>query len=56
MKILHILKKAPDASTRKIIEIQSAGNQVKIIELYLGNISYDGLIDDVFSHDKVFCW
>lgn len=56
MKILHILKKAPDASTKKIIEVQSAGNQVKTVELYKGNVSYDALIADVFSFDKVFCW
>jgi hypothetical protein len=56
VKILHVLKKAPDASTKKIIEIQSAGNQVKTIELYKGGISYDKLVADVFAHDKVFCW
>jgi hypothetical protein len=56
MKILHILKKAPDASTKKIIETQAAGNQAKTIELFKGNVSYDSLIADVFSHDRVFCW
>jgi hypothetical protein len=56
MKILHILKKTPDASTRKIIEVHGAGNQVKTVELYKGTVSYDALIADIFSHDKVFCW
>jgi len=56
MKILHILKKTPDASTKKIIEIQTAGHQVTTIELFKGGVSYDKLIADVFSHDKVFCW
>jgi hypothetical protein len=56
MKILHILKKAPDASTKKIIELQASGNQVTMIELYKGGISYDKLVADVFTHDKVFCW
>ncbi len=56
MKILHILKKTPDASTKKIIEIQSAGNQVTTIELHKGGVAYDKLVADVFSHDKVFCW
>jgi len=56
MKILHIMKKAPDASTKKIMEIQAAGNQVKMIELYKGNVSYDKLVEDVFSYDKIFCW
>lgn len=56
VKILHILKKAPDASTRKIIEVHTAGNQVKTVELYKGGVAYDKLIADVFAHDKVFCW
>jgi hypothetical protein len=56
MKILHILKKAPDATTKKIIDVQAAGNEVKTIELYKGGVSYDKLVTDVFACDKVFCW
>ena len=56
MKILYILKSAPDASTKKIMEVQSAGNQVTTIDLTKGGVSYDKLIADVVCHDKVFCW
>jgi hypothetical protein len=56
MKILYILKTAPDASTKKIIAVQSAGNDVTTIDLTTGGVSYDKLVADVFSHDKVFCW
>ena len=56
MKIVHILKKAPDASTKKIIEVQASGNQSKVIDLAKGNIAYDKLVADVFASDKVFCW
>ncbi len=56
MKILHILKTEPDASTRKIIELQKAGNEVKVVELFKGGLSYDTLVADVFGSDKVFCW
>jgi hypothetical protein len=56
MKILHILKTVPDATTAKIIEMQSAGNEAMIIDLTRGGISYDKLVAGVFSHDKVFCW
>jgi hypothetical protein len=56
MKILHILRTAPDATTAMIIEVQSAGNEAKIIDLTKGGISYDKLVADVFSRDKVFCW
>jgi hypothetical protein len=56
MKILHIMKKDPDASTKKIIEVQASGNQSKIIDLTQGGIAYDKLVTDVFTSDKVFCW
>ena len=56
MKILHILKSIPDASTKKIIDAQSAGTQVKIIDLGKGGIAYDRLVADIFAHDKVICW
>jgi hypothetical protein len=56
MKILHIVKKTPDASTKKIIEAQASGNQSKIIDLTHGGIAYDKLVTEVFASDKVFCW
>ena len=56
MKILHIIKKAPDASTKKIIDLQMAGNETTMIDLYKGGISYDKLVAEVFASDKVFCW
>ena len=56
MKILYILKSAPDASTNKIMEVQSAGNQVTTIDLMKSGVSYDKLVANVFDHDKVICW
>ena len=56
MKILYIIKGTPDASTKKIMEVQSAGNQVTTIDLTKGNVNYDKLVADVFGHDRVFCW
>ena len=56
MRILYILKTAPDASTTRIIEVQSAGNDVTTVDLTRGDVSYDKLVADVFSHDRVFCW
>ena len=56
MKILHILKKAPDASTKKIIDVHAATNQVTTVDLTKGGVSYDKLVSDIFANDKVFCW
>jgi hypothetical protein len=55
MKILYVLKETPDVTTKKIMEVQSIGNQVTTIDLTRGKVSYDRLVADVFSHDKVFC-
>jgi hypothetical protein len=56
VKILYILKSTPDASTKKIIEVQSAGNQTRTVDLTKGSVDYDQLVADVFSNDKVYCW
>jgi len=56
MKILHIIKNAPDASTKKIIELQKAGNETVLVELYQGPVEYDKLVGAIFASDKVFCW
>jgi hypothetical protein len=56
MNILHITKKEPDASTKRIIEIHKAGNAVTIIDLSTGPESYDKLVAAVFASDRVFCW
>lgn len=56
MKILHIVKKEPNASTRTIIELHKIENDVTTIALYKGTISFDKLIAAVFASDRVFCW
>ncbi len=56
MKILQIIKKEPDASTKKIIEVLASGNQSQVVDLTRGTIAYDKLVADVFASDRVFCW
>ena len=56
MKILYLIKTAPDRSTRRIIEVQSAGNEVTTVDLAAGRIDYDRLVADIFRHDRVICW
>ncbi len=50
------MKHPPDESTRKIIEVQRAGNEMTIIDLTKGGVDYNRLVADVFSHDRVLCW
>ncbi|WP_333656118.1 hypothetical protein [Dissulfurispira sp.] len=56
MKVLHLFKSEPDETTKKIIEMHKAENEVKVIDLTEGNISYGSLVEDMFSYDKVISW
>ncbi len=56
MKILHILNDGPAKLSSQIIETQSKGNTIKIIDLSKKELSYEGLVDDIFSYDKVISW
>lgn len=56
MKILHILNDGPSGLSTRIIDLQTADNEVKIIELWDENKSYDAIIDDIFSYDRVVSW
>ncbi len=56
MKILHILNDGPTELSSKIIEAQSKDNEIKIIELSKKDTSYESIVDEIFSHDKVVSW
>jgi hypothetical protein len=56
MKILHIINAEPTEVTKKIIEQHSKKHDVKVINLKKKGISYEDVIDDIFSCDKVFSW
>lgn len=56
MKILHILNDGPSDYSKQIIDLQSAGNEVKIINLSDENKSYEAIIDDIFAYDRVISW
>ena len=56
MKILHILRAEPDETTKKIVAATTNGDESKTAELYKGEINWSGLVDEIFSHDKVICW
>lgn len=55
-KVLHILKSEPDDTVEKLCEETSATHTASVIPLYEGQVNWPGLVDDIFSHDKVICW
>jgi hypothetical protein len=56
MDILHILRSAPDSETEKMISELSDDQRTGVIKLYEAGIDWDGVIDALFSHDRVVCW
>ena len=56
MKILHIINNGITDLTKNIIDVQSRDHDVKVIELSKKRISYEAVIDDIFSYDRVVSW
>lgn len=56
MKILHIINNGMTDLTKCIIDAQSKEHEIKVIELSKKRISYEAVIDDIFSCDKVVSW
>lgn len=56
MKILHILNDGPSQLSDQIISVQSKDNNVKVIDLSKKELSYEAMVDEIFSFDKVISW
>jgi hypothetical protein len=56
MKVLNILKSEPDETVEKLGEAISKENQSSVTMLYGDHVDWEGLVDDIFLHDKVVCW
>jgi hypothetical protein len=56
MKILHILNDGPTELSTKIIEVQSRDNEVKVVNLSKREMTYEAIIDEIFSSDRVISW
>jgi len=56
MKMLHILGDGPNKLADDIISVHKKELEVMVVDLSKGTISYDALVDDIFSYDKVFSW
>lgn len=56
MKLLNIVRSAPDDLEKRFIETFSEGEGVKVINLYEGEVDWSALVDDIFSYEKAICW
>jgi predicted XRE-type DNA-binding protein len=56
MKVLNIVRSAPDDFVKKIINTFSEDKRNKMIALYEGEVDWSDLVDEIFSHDQIICW
>jgi hypothetical protein len=56
MKILHILSDGPSSLADEIISVHSKEHEVKVVDFTKGDVSYDALVDDIFTYDRVLSW
>jgi len=56
MKLLHILKTAPDDNTKALIAILSEGKETSRFPLYEEEADYEKLLDAIFENDQVISW
>jgi len=55
MKVLHILKSEPDETVAGFLEAFS-DQEVTTVRLYDGDVDWETLVEEIFSHDKIICW
>ncbi|MBI3378974.1 MAG: hypothetical protein HY035_11335 [Nitrospirae bacterium] len=53
---MHILNDGQTKLSDEIICIQSKSNEVKVIDLPKKEASYESIVADIFSYDKVISW
>ena len=56
MKLLHITVDDPGDLPGRIVQAQSGDHEVEVIDLSQEGVSYDVVIDAIFSCDKVIAW
>lgn len=56
MKILHILTDGPSDLSSRVIEVQAKEHDAKVIDLSKKEASYDQIVDEIDSSDKVVSW
>ena len=56
MKILHVYRSAPDATTKKLVEIVSEGREADNFDLNVSAPNYGQLVDKIFAADQTICW
>ena len=55
MRVLHILKTEPDETVEEFMQAFT-DDEVTTVPLYEGEVDWEALVDQIFSHDKIIGW
>ncbi len=55
-KILHILNDGPTELSNQMIDVHSRECHVEVVDLKKKEISYEELVDKIFSCERVISW
>lgn len=56
MVTLHILRSAPDGTTRQILDRICNEGQHDLIKLYEQDVDWEGVVEAIFNSGHVVCW
>ncbi len=56
MHILHILNDGPTELSDQIIDVHSRECSIEVVDLKKMEITYEDLVDKIFSCDRVISW
>ena len=56
MKVLHVYRSEPDATTKKLVEIVSRDREIDTFNLNVASPDYAQLVDKIMAADKTICW
>jgi len=55
-RVLNILNDGPDELSGRLIEAMKGSCEISVADLSSNDISYDELVEQIFSHDLVISW
>jgi hypothetical protein len=56
MRILHILNDGHTKLSDQIIGVQSKEHEVRVVDLSKKEVSYEEIVNAIFSYDRVVSW
>ena len=56
MKVLNIIRSAPDDSVQRFIDAFCVGPEDKMVALYERDVDWSALVDEIFDYDRIICW